>query len=157
MAMMTIAVGRAYGASRRIGAALRLHRTVEKALDDLTRHGWHLKHNVAWPEGPGDGHLAMNPSGELAFAIKDCVALIDDFDLSQTQGFASALSQTGRPYVPICVVAAHDARPFANRGVVCCTPELLATELLDAEQAFATSLRDEAARRELLYSEPSLN
>jgi hypothetical protein len=150
-AVLAVAVARARRATRRTGKALRLHRTVEEALSILAERGWHLKHNVRWPEGPGDGHLAMIPAGDLAFAIKDCVAAAEDFDLTQTQDFATALGRTGRPYIPICVVAA-EGRSLTDRGVVCCTPERLAAELLDAEKAFGASLFDEELQRELLYS-----
>jgi len=148
-AALAVAVARARRATRRAGGALRLHRVVEDALAVLAPRGWHLKHDVRWPEGPGDGHLAMIPAGDLAFAIKDCVAGADDFDLAQTQDFATALGRTGRPYIPICVA---DGRSLTDRGVVCCTPERLAAELLDAEQAFGASLFDEELQRELLYS-----
>jgi hypothetical protein len=94
----------------------------------------------------------MTPGGELAFAIKDCPKAIHDFDLSQTQQFASVLCKTGRPYVPICVGPAAKQRSFLDRGVTCCTLEVLAAELLDAEAAFAASLADESLHNELLYS-----
>jgi hypothetical protein len=152
-----VAAIRARRTTRWIGAAVRLQKKVGQVLDPLAAGGWYLKHNVRWPEGPGEGHLVMNPTGQLAFAVKDCAAAIADFDLTQTQDFASALSQTGRPYIPICVGPAGDKRLFADRGVICCTPELLVGELIEAEQAFATSLMDEAARRHLLYSQSSLN
>jgi hypothetical protein len=151
-AILAVAVARARGEARRAGRALRLHRTVEGALSGLASRGWQLKHNVRWPEGPGDGHLAMAPAGNLAFAIKDCVAGADDFDLTQTQEFASALGRTGRPYVPICVAATGASRPTADRGVICCAPERLVAELLDAESAFRASLFDEELQRQLLYS-----
>lgn len=152
-AVVTIAVVRARRALRRATAALRFHRLLKEALGQLAPTGWHLKHDVRWPEGPGDGHLAMTPRGDLAFAIKDCVTPISDFDLSQTQDFATALARTGRPYIPICVSSAKGAKSVSDRGVICCTPERLATELLDAEQAFALSLRDEATQHQLLYSD----
>jgi hypothetical protein len=152
-----VAAIRARQTTCRIGAAVRLQKGVERVLDPLAAEGWHLKHNVRWPEGPGEGHLVMNPTGQLAFAVKDCAGMIADSDLSQTQGFASALSQTGRPYIPICVGPAEDRLPFADRGVICCAPELLVGELIEAEQAFAAGLADEAARRHLLYSQSSLN
>lgn len=154
-AVLAVSVARARHATRRAGAALRLHRTVEEALGVLASRGWHLKHNVRWPDGPGDGHLAMIPAADLAFAIKDCVAGADDFDLTQTQDFATALGRTGRPYVPICVAAARDALSLTDRGVVCCTPDRLAAELLDAEKAFGASLLDEELHRQLLYSPSS--
>jgi hypothetical protein len=151
-AILAIAVARARREVRRAGTALRLHRKVEEALAVLASRGWHLKHNVRWPEGPGDGHLAMIPAGDLAFAIKDCIGGADDFDLTQTQAFATALSQTGRPYVPICVASAGSSRSLTDRGVVGCTPERLAAELLDAEEAFGASLHDEELQQQLLYS-----
>ena len=154
-AALGVAVARAHRATRQARAAMRLHRTVEDALNSLISRGWHLKHNVRWPEAPADGHLAMIPGGELAFAIKDCIEAISDFDYAQTQEFATALSKTGRPYIPICVAKGHDARSSSERGVVSCTPELLAAELLDAERAFTASLYDDAAHNELLYSAAS--
>lgn len=156
-AFVGIAIVRAHQVTRRASTALRFHRTVDNALNVLVPRGWHLKHNVSWPEGRGNGHLAMSPSGQLAFAIKDCTTEIGDFDLAQTQDFATALSDTGRPYVPICVAASNGERSSADRGVVCCSPGQLAAELLEAESAFMTSLLDEAARNELLYSQSSVN
>jgi hypothetical protein len=153
--LVAIAVARAHQATRHAAAASRLHGAVEDALSVLASRGWHLKHGVRWPEGPGDGHLAMTPAGDLAFAVKDCTASIEDFDLAQTQEFATALCRTGRPYIPICVGTASHAQSFAERGVICCPPELLVAELLDAERAFATSLLDEAAHIRLLYNESS--
>lgn len=155
-AVLCVAVVRARRMTRDAGAALRLHRAVENALSVLSSQGWHLKHCVRWPEGFGDGHLAMTAAGNLAFAIKDCTALISGFDLTQTQKLATALSQTGSPHIPICVTAAGDAQSLSDRGVICCTPERLAAELLDAEQAFVTSLFDEASHSRLLYGESSV-
>ena len=152
-AVVAIAVARARRALRRATTALRFHRLLKETMGQLAPAGWHLKHDVRWPEGPGDGHLAMTPGGELAFAIKDCVAPISDFDLSQTQDFATALGRTGRPYIPLCVTAAKGSKSISDRGVICCTPERLAAELLDAGQAFAMSLRDEATQHQLLYSD----
>ena len=156
-----------------------------RALTPLGAGGWHLKHNVRWPEGPGDGHLAMIPGGRLAFAIKDCPDGIEDFDLAQTQEFATALSELGLPYVPVCVGTATGARSLASdslagnpladhqgegnegdsegtgihsftaRGVLCCTPEAVAPELIDAHRAFLTSLADERTHLQLLYSNTS--
>lgn len=150
--ILAVSVGRARRETRRAGTALRLHRAVEDALAILASRGWHLKHNVRWPEGPGDGHLAMIPAGDLAFAIKDCVAGAEAFDFAQTQDFATALGRTGRPYIPICVAAAGNTRSLTDRGVICCTPDRLTAELLDAEKAFGASLLDEELQRELLYS-----
>jgi hypothetical protein len=155
VAILSIAVARAQRTTRDVGAALRLHRTVEAALSALSRRGWQLKHNVRWPEGPGDGHLAMTATGDLAFAIKDCPTSIADFDLTQTQKFATALSGTGRPYVPICVTTASEARSSSDRGVICCAADLLVAELLDAERGFVASLADETAHSRLLYGESS--
>jgi hypothetical protein len=151
-ALVSIATSRAHRSCRRAAAALRFHRAVQEALGALRARGWHLKHGVRLSTGPDDGHLAMTPAGELAFAIKDCPTAIHDFDLSQTQEFASVLSKTGRPYVPICVGAASKERSFLDRGVTCCTPEVLSAELLDAEAAFLASLADESVHNELLYN-----
>lgn len=151
-AILAIAVARARRSTRCAGKALRLHRAVEAALSGLAARGWHLKHNVRWPNGPGDGHLAMTPAGDLAFAIKDCVGGADNFDLTQTQDFATALGRTGRPYIPICVAVRGEARSLTDRGVIHCTPERLVPELLDAEKAFAASMIDEELQHELLYS-----
>lgn len=153
--LVSVAVVRAFRATRRATAALRFHRLLKEALNQLGPTGWHLKHDVRWPGGRGDGHLAMTATGDLAFAIKDCTASIDDFDLAQTQEFATALSNTGRPYVPICVAIGDKARSSTDRGVIGCTPELLVAELLDAERAFITSLSDEAAHSRLLFGESS--
>lgn len=184
-ALVGVAALRAREVVRRAGAAARFHRTVTRALSPLGAGGWLLKHNVRWPEGPGDGHLALIPGGRLAFAIKDCPDGIEDFDLAQTQEFATALSELGLPYVPVCVGTAtgtrslagdslagsplgdpagdgRDGRPegtdihsFTARGVLCCTPEALPAELIDAHRAFLTSLADERTHLQLLYSEPS--
>lgn len=151
-ALVSIAVSRAHRTCRQAATALRFHRTVQDALRALGQRGWHLKHGVRLSNGPDDGHLAMTPGGELAFAIKDCPKAIHDFDLSQTQQFASVLCKTGRPYVPICVGPASRQRSFLDRGVTCCTLEVLAAELLDAEAAFAASLVDESVHNELLYN-----
>jgi hypothetical protein len=151
-ALVSIATSRAHRTCRRAASALRFHRAVQDALRTLGQRGWHLKHGVRLSHGSDDGHLAMTPAGELAFAIKDCPAAIHDFDLSQTQEFASVLSKTGRPYVPICVGAASKERSFLDRGVTCCTPEVLSAELLDAEAAFLASLADESVHNELLYN-----
>jgi hypothetical protein len=150
-ALVGMAAARALGDAREATDALRLHRAVKDVLEALARGGWHLKHDLRWPGGKGDGHLAMIPSGGLAFAVKDCSTAIEDFDLSQTQDFATALSETGRPYVPICVAMADEMDSHANRGVVCCTSKQLASELREAEEAFAAGLADESTRRELLY------
>jgi hypothetical protein len=152
-ALLSIAVMRAYRAARATTAALRVHRTVRGALNGLAPRGWQLRHNIRWPGGAGDGHLAITPTGGLGFAIKDCSAPIDDFDLAQTQELATALSQSGRPYVPICVALAGDRHSFSDRGVLCTTPGLLAAELLDAEGAFLASIVDESAHSQLLYNE----
>jgi hypothetical protein len=184
-ALVGIAALRAREGVRQAGAAARLHRRVSDALSPLAAGGWQVKHNVRWPEGPGDGHLAMIPGGRLAFAIKDCPEAVEDFDLAQTQEFATALSELGLPYVPVCVGTATGARSLASdsltgsplvdhpdkgntgdpegtdihsftaRGVLCCTPEALAAELIDAHRAFLTSLADERAHLQLLYSEGS--
>jgi hypothetical protein len=150
--LVSIAVARAHRRVRQARTALRFHRVVGTALSALGAGGWHLRHDVRWPEGPGEGHLAMTPGGDLAFAIKDCAPAISDFDLSQTQDFATALGQTGRPYIPICVAAASGVQSLSDRGVLCCTPDRLAAELLEAEAGFAASLSDEATHHELLYS-----
>jgi hypothetical protein len=150
--LVSIATSRAHRACRQAAAALRFHRAVQDALQALGQRGWHLKHGVRLSHGPDDGHLAMTPAGELAFAIKDCPAAIHDFDLAQTQEFATVLSKTGRPYVPVCVGAAGKQRSLLDRGVACCTPELLSAELLDAEAAFLASLADESVHNELLYN-----
>lgn len=184
-ALVGVAALRARDGVRQAGAAVRLHRTVTRALSPLGPGGWHLKHNVRWPEGPGDGHLAMIPGGRLAFAIKDCPGGIEDFDLAQTQEFATALSELGLPYVAVCVGTATGTRSLANdvlagnpstdhqgegidgdregsaihsftaRGVLCCTPEALPAELIDAHRAFLTSLADERTHLQLLYNESS--
>lgn len=150
--LLSVAASRAHRACRQAASALRFHRRVQDALAELGRRGWHLKHGVRLSNGPDDGHLAMTPGGELAFAIKDCPKTTHDFDLSQTQQFASVLCRTGRPYVPICVGPAIKQRSFLDRGVTCCTLEVLAAELLDAEAAFAASLADESVHNELLYN-----
>jgi hypothetical protein len=150
--LVSVATSRAHRTCRQAAAALRFHRTVQEALLALGRRGWHLKHGVRLSNGPDDGHLAMTPGGELAFAIKDCPKAIHDFDLSQTQQFATLLSRTGRPYVPICVGPASKERSFLDRGVTCCTAEVLSAELFDAEAAFAASLADTSVHNELLYN-----
>lgn len=151
-ALVGIGVARARRRVREAHNELRFHRAVGNTLNSLLGAGWHLKRNVRWPVR-GHGHLAMVPSGELAFAIKDCPHSAGDFDFAQTQEFATALSRTGRPYVPICVEGRAAGRSSSQRGVICCSPELLLGELRDAERAFAVSLANEAAQHELLYSE----
>ena len=152
---VAVGVVRAYLATRYLATASRIHRSIKDALSPLGPRGWRLKHNVCWPDGPGDGHLAVAPAGGLAFVVKDCRAPIGDFDLSRAQELATALSRAGCHYIPICVALASDARSFSERGVICCTPGQLVAELLDAERAFAVSLFDEAAQHQLLYSESS--
>lgn len=168
-ALLGIAVLRAREAVRRAGAAVRLQRMVRDALSPLGARGWEVRTNIRWPEGPGEGHLAMISGGRLAFAIKDCPETIEDFDLAQTQEFATALSRFGLPYIPVCVGTVTHSRSlagpgstngsqdgtqsFTERGVLCCTPDALTAELLDAEQAFIASLADERAHLQLLYNE----
>ncbi len=151
-AVLAVAVVRARRATRFAAKALRLHRTVEGALHVLDPRGWHLNHGVCLTAG--DGHLATIPSGELGFAIRDCLGAADDFDLAQAQELATALGETGCPHIPICVTVEAGTEPVSSRGVICCAPERLATELLDAERAFEASLLDEAVQHELLYSAP---
>jgi len=152
--VLAVAVVRARRQTRVAAAALRFHVAVEGALHRLALRGWHLNHDVRWPAGRGDGHVATIPAGELGFAIRDCLGGADDFDLAQAQELATSLGEAGQPHIPICVTAETGAEPVSNRGVICCTPERLATELLDAEKAFGASLLDEAMQCELLYSAP---
>lgn len=151
-AAVSVAVARARRMVRLVTRALRFHLLLKRILASLGTGGWQLKHDVRWPDGFGDGHLAIAPGGDLGFAIKDCGPLVSDFDLSQTQVFATALSRSGPPYIPICVAAASGAQSLSDRGVVCCTPERLVAELLEAKDAFAASLRDEATQNRLLFS-----
>ncbi|HWB70445.1 MAG TPA: hypothetical protein VG518_10760 [Solirubrobacterales bacterium] len=152
-AVVGVGAGRALRVARCATADARGHRAVKGALSVLSPRGWGLEHDVHWPDHPGDGHLAIAPAGALAFVIRDCHAPIADFDLSRAQELASSLSQEGCHFVPICVAPARDAHSFSERGVICCTPQQLVSELLDAERAFALSLFDGATQTELLYGQ----
>lgn len=145
--VIALAIGRrgveSSRAARRSACVARANRRARRAFRRLETHGWSVRHAVRWPWGGRLAHLAVAPTGALAFAIDSLAAAPCEADLDRVQNLANWLSRAGAPCVAVCAALGAEDFDELEAGVLVTDVERLDRALGAAWRGFERASGDQ--------------